>query len=332
MNTMKSSPDVYQSSHPRLVEPDEWPVHEFRAMGSQMSVRLALPAAEVAPHFGRVVAHFAEAEARLSRFDEQSELSALNANAGSWQRVSPLLWDVLDVALAMAAATNGLFDPTLLAEIRATGYDRDFAQVASRPHFANAGDVAAAGRWQSVQRRVATHELYLPAGMGLDLGGIAKGVIAEQVVENLRAVGPCLVDAGGDLVAGEAAPGWPGWPVAIAAPASAQVDDEAETLATLWLCDRTLATSGVDYRRWQHNGAWAHHILDPRKGRPASTDLVSVSVMARQAAQAEAWAKVALILGAEAGLAALQSQRLGALLVEQTGSVVMTRELQRYFV
>ena len=328
---MKPSRALPQMQARQIVEPDEWPVHEFRAMGSQMSVRLALPTADAAPHFARAVAYFAEAEARLSRFDAKSELSEVNASAGRWRRVSPLLWEVLDVALAMAAATDGLFDPTLLAGIRATGYDRDFAELAGRANVVVERDNSGrSGRWQAVNRRAATHEIYLPTGMGLDLGGIAKGVIAKQVVEQLRAVAPCLVDAGGDLVAGDAPPGWPGWPVAIAAPTSAPFGEDAEDLATLWLCDRTLATSGVDFRRWQHNGQWAHHILDPRSGQPAKTDLVSVSVVARVAAHAEGWAKVALILGAEAGLAALLSQGLGALLVEQAGGVVMTPALQRY--
>jgi FAD:protein FMN transferase len=326
------------------IEPACWPVHEFRAMGSSMSVRLALPAHEAVQHFSRVVAHFAEAERRFSRFDPQSELSEVNRRAGGWQAVSPPLWGLLATALEMAAATGGLFDPTMLVAIESAGYTRTFAELAGLAKVAELADRAifsseeqrpSRGNWQAIRRRPATHEIYLPPGTGLDFGGIAKGVVAAEVVEWLREVGPCLIDAGGDLVAGAAPPGWPGWPVAIAAPQGAgeiAAGVEQKDLALVWLAEAALATSGTDYRRWQHRGQVMHHILDPRSGEPAQSDLVTVTVMAGRAAQAEAWAKAALILGLHAGVAALDAEPLGALLVHQDGTVVMTPALQAYVV
>ena len=337
------------------VEPDEWPVQDFRAMGSHMSARLACSPAQALMPLQDTIRIFANAEARLSRFWPDSELSQLNAHAGRWQRVSPLLWAVLDTALEMAAATDGLFDPTLLAAINHAGYDRDFAIIgvqssrttspmpdAARDAESDAEVSAAvrAGSWQQIALRPATREVLLPLGLGIDLGGIAKGMVAAKAVEQLRAFGPCLVDAGGDVVAGDAPPGWPGWPVAIAAPTLDAADDLddgldddlTDDLAMVWLRDATLATSGIDYRRWQRNGKWQHHILDPRRGQPAATDLISVTVLAAHSAEAEAWAKSALILGAKAGEAALTTRDIAALLVRSDGRVTMTPALHRHLV
>ena len=319
------------------VDPAYWPAHVFRAMGSTMSVRLAASDALAAQPLRQVERYFAFAEGRLSRFDPRSELSRVNGCRGKWQEVSPLLWQILGMALAMASATDGLYDPTLLAAIESAGYTRSFDEMIRQDPLSLKQDMQTAwraselaGRWQTVRCRPATREIYLPSSMGLDLGGIAKGVVAAQVVELLRPYGPCLVDAAGDLVAGAAPPGWPGWPVAIAEPAG--IDGESEDLAVVWLREASMATSGIDYRRWQQQGHSAHHIIDPRTGLPAATDLLSVSVLAAKAEQAEAWAKAALILGWEAGYAALASQQLAALLVHQDGRIAMTDALQPYIV
>jgi thiamine biosynthesis lipoprotein len=136
----------------------------------------------------------------------------------------------------------------------------------------------------------------------------------------LARVGSCLVDAGGDLSAGSAPTGLPGWPVAIASPGSG----EAEDLLQLWLAEATLATSGIDFRRWQHNGRPAHHLIDPRSGLPAATDLLTVSVLAAEATEAEGWATAALVAGRSQGYALLAARSLPALLVTQDGSMLAT--------
>jgi thiamine biosynthesis lipoprotein len=83
-----------------------------------------------------------------------------------------------------------------------------------------------------------------------------------------------------------------------------------------------VATSGVTRRCWQTSSGWQHHLIDPRTGKPALTDLLSVSVVAPAAALAEAAAKAALLLGAEAGAAALERTGvLGGVLVLHNGEI-----------
>jgi thiamine biosynthesis lipoprotein len=157
----------------------------------------------------------------------------------------------------------------------------------------------------------------------LDFGGIAKGYTAQQAVELLGRWGPCLVNAGGDLTAGLAPLGFSGWPVAIAKP-WAGIADHPSDLMTLWLTKGSLATSGVDYRRWRVNGREAHHLIDPRTGSPAQTDLLTASVLACRATEAEAWATAALVAGSEQGLTLLTEAEIAAVLVRTDGQIIVT--------
>src|SRR3954452_17130309 len=95
-----------------LVTPDGLRILSFPAMGTTIS--LLAPAEDAEAARDTVQALFAEWEAALSRFRPESELSRLNAGAGAWVAVSPLLFDVTATALEAARATNGVFDPTLL--------------------------------------------------------------------------------------------------------------------------------------------------------------------------------------------------------------------------
>jgi thiamine biosynthesis lipoprotein len=100
-------------------------------------------------------------------------------------------------------------------------------------------------------------------------------------------------------------------------------------LEILRLSKGGVATSGRDYHHWVRNGRPMHHIIDPRTGLPATTDVVAATVVAPTVVEAEVGAKVAFILGSEAGLAWLEAHPpYAALLVTEDGQVLRSRRLQ----
>jgi thiamine biosynthesis lipoprotein len=296
---------------------------------------------------------FAEWERRLSRFQPDSELSRLNARPGQQVVVSDLLLKVLVAALRAARATAGLYDPALLRALEHLGYDRSFEQVAGRVATAppgalptagsgalpaarsagasptaggsgalpaglgsapaGGGALPAGGGWHRIEVDLDARTVILPPGVGIDLGGIAKGMAVDAAVECLRMAGSgaAMVSAGGDLRVHGLPPGGRCWPVAIDGPRSA---------TTVPLTHGALATSGIARRRWRQGRVERHHLLDPRDARPARTGLWSVTVAAATCAQAEVAAKVAFILGPSAGAGFLESKRLAGLLVDRTGA------------
>ena len=303
--------------------------HKFRAMGTDIAFWLESadsPAARNALHEAESLFH--NHESVLSRFQSQSELSRLNRRSGRWTAVSKLLWDVLAEALAMSEMTGGRFDPTILNGLERAGYSHSFellplvvpvTKPSSYPIFE--------GSWQDILRDPPGQAVFLPLGLQLDFGGIAKGFTAQKCGELLGRLGPCLVDAGGDITAGAAPSGSGGWPIAVSSPRHA---GPSADLFTLFLADAGLATSGIDHRRWQQNGRWQHHLIDPQTGRPAATDLLTATILAKTAAAAEAWATAAMIQDAESGTATLVANDIAAALITKNLKLIVTPAMAQY--
>ncbi len=280
----------------------------FAAMGTEVAV--ILPSADAA-RADDVRDLFAEWEAALSRFRPASDLSRLNARSGSPVATREPLTGVLRQALRAAAATSGIFDPTLGSDLSDVGYARTFSSLRGeidvqppRPRRAT---------WRDV-RIGPLGVMIIPRGLCVDLGGIAKGMAVDAALARLLELGveSALVSAGGDLAVTGSPPERSTWPITVPAAGG-------ETVVTL--SHGALATSSTEKRRWQTAAGPMHHLLDPRTRRPADTDLVRVSVHAQSCETAEVAAKTALILGSAAGARFLEQHRLSGLLTTSDASV-----------
>lgn len=305
---------------------------DFRAMGCQMLGLLDGDAPSASTMLAELPIWFAGWEQSLSRFRDDSELSIVNRSQGRWICVSHALWEAVDAALEAAAQSKGLVTPTMLDAIESTGYDRSFEYVmqasalSARSAIAHRPTFDRMSSWRDLERDPARRALRLPQGMRLDLGGTAKGWAADRAARILSAHGPTLVDAGGDIAISGPLHDASAWSIGIADPRRPEEDLE------ILLVDRGgVATSGRDYRRWLRDGIWQHHILDPRTGQPASTDLLSATIVAPSAREAEVAAKIVLILGSLAGQSWIEARpALAGLLVLERGLVLRSRRLQEY--
>ena len=295
-------------------------LHErhFRAMNTDVGVWVWSTAAVRAPIIGRSLEWaegvFARVEDELSRFRSTSALSRLNQAAGRGpQAVSPLLWTVLLSALQAADDSGGIYDPTLLRTLERIGYDRSFESMQDLGATEAVASEPAFGSWRRVRLDDAAHSVSLPADLALDFGGIAKGWTVDHVASALAPLGPVLVDAGGDLrvigaVGGEA------WPIAVQ---DAFEPERDRTVVRLG--EGALATSSIGGRQWHRGGRLLHHVIDPRTGTAAESDLHSVTVRAPSAAMADVAAKVVLVLGSVSGSAYLLARGLSGLLTTVQG-------------
>jgi thiamine biosynthesis lipoprotein len=251
-------------------------------------------------------------------------------------QVSYVLWEVVLLARRAARWSDGLVTPLLLNELEAAGYDRTFEAIdrhhvamplASRQEsVAQSAGPATHGDPRAIEIDDRTHSIRVLAGVRLDLGGIAKGWAADQAAMRLAIHGPSLVDAGGDIaISGLQADGQR-WPVGVADPQAPH-----RNLELLMVGSGGVATSGRDYRRWKRDGTWQHHILDPRTGRPAQSDVLSATVIAPTAYEADVAAKTALILGSRDGLDWIETHSaLAGLLVTDEGQVIRSQRLNDY--
>lgn len=268
-------------------------------MGTE--VQLFLDAEDVDAALDRAEREFHRLESLLSRFRPDSQLSQLNKAKAL--DVDPEVAQVVVLAVEARERTGGRFDPTVLRAVAAAGYDRTFEQVAPDAP-AVAAPVACGGRVQID----GTH-IELDGDTELDLGGIGKGFAVERAACTLAAVGPCLVNAGGDLAVRGGA-----WPVGLEA---------SNGTITLELASGAVATSGRDRRRWRRAGREQHHVIDPSTGAPSRSDLLRVTVVASDTVEAEVWAK-ALFLAGEAD-AAQEADAMGlpTVLVTEDGRTTL---------
>lgn len=294
-------------------------------MGCRM---LAAVEADTAPReLQAVPSWFEEWEQTLSRFLPRSELSRLNQSSGKEMIVSPTLWEVYRAALEAERLTGGLVTPVILDALVDAGYEQSFEHLQfDAPYFPPLTPEPPSVRLSDIPADDSVRSLALPRGMRLDFGGIAKGWAAQRTVERLKMRGPALLDAGGDIaVSGPRSDGTP-WPIGVADPFRPE-----QNLAIVYLEAGGVATSGRDYRRWVRGGIPQHHIIDPRSGLPAETDVLTATVIAPTVLEAEAAAKAALILGSRAGLAWLEGlDSLAALLVLESGECLYNRNFEAH--
>jgi thiamine biosynthesis lipoprotein len=223
--------------------------------------------------------------ARLTRFSSDSELSRLNTSGGRWVEVSAELEGLLHDSLRAFEMSMGLVNVAVLPSMFAIGYESPlYAGERERgrgwqPAAATLDAVLPLPRLPDVLT-VRGGRARLEPGSGLDLGGVAKGWMADRLVEQL---GPnTLANLGGDLSVRGGGPHGDGWPVGLGG-------------ITLMLRDQGAATSSTRRRRWGD----VHHLIDPRSGLPARTGLEEVSVVGPTGFDAEVIAKTALLLGPE---------------------------------
>lgn len=306
----RKTPSPAQEFLNELQVPPAMAREQFHAMGTTIS--LLVPESQIERGTKVVRTLFASWEETLSRFLPGSELSYLNSHAGEPVTVSPLLFKVVHTAFVAAQETAGLFDPTLLRQIVELGYDRTFEEVpAISPVFAS--PARPGGGWLYIQMNREKRQITLPESIGIDLGGIAKGMAVDAAMDVLREldIDVALVNAGGDLAVMGTLPDGDCWPLAV------QGKDTYQVIPFLY---GALATSGKAHRRWQQGKQERHHIIDPRSGESAQSGLWSVTVAAGRCEQAEVAAKVAFMLGEEQGKEFLVSHGLAGFIAREDGS------------
>jgi thiamine biosynthesis lipoprotein len=287
----------------------------FPALGSTAVIAVTEPSGleRARDAVQRTIAEF---DIACSRFREDSELSALNAAAGSPVRVSPLLLEAVDTSLRAARLTDGDVDPTIGQALIALGYDRDFESVAAAAvKVRTPVSIASVPGWQTVRIDPLQRTIQLARGVRLDLGATAKALAADRAACDAFEAAGCgvLVGLGGDLSLAGPAPA-DGWRVRVTDDhrAGAQAPGQWITLDS-----GGLATSSTTVRRWGS----AHHVVDPATGRSASVVWRTVSVTAASCVDANIASTAAIVRGPRA-VEWLQSLDLPSRLVSGEGTAM----------
>ena len=269
----------------------------------------------------RIVAEFDHA---CSRFRDDSELSALNAGAGTAVPVGPVLLEAVTVAIRAARLSDGDVDPTVGQALISLGYDRDFALL-DRGGVGDGSSPVSGSRvlgsvpgWRTVAVDPERSTIRVAEGVRLDLGATAKALAADRAVAEASAAARCgvLVSFGGDLaIAGETPA--EGWRIRVTDDHRSGVDAPGQWIS---MSSGGLATSSTAVRRWRTPSGTAHHLVDPATGAPADSVWRTVSVCAGNCVDANVASTASIIRGGKAERW-LESLGLPSRLVRTDGTV-----------
>lgn len=284
-------------------------LRRFEFQEPQMGVpfRMVLHARDESQARDAAAAAFArvrELNGILSDYDEASELSRLSRSSAEQTEVavSRDLWTVLARAEEFSRTTDGAFDVTVGPLVQQWKRARRQREIPDRAHMQMA--LGAIGyRHLVLDHRRLTARLTRP-GMRLDLGAIAKGYAADEALKVLRQRGcsRALVAAAGDMAAGDAPPGQPGWRIRVTA-----LDTPGAPAASyVWIVNQGLSTSGDLFQRVEIGGVRYSHIVDPHTGF-GITDHSLVTVIAPDGMTADALSTSVSVLGPVRGLSYTES-------------------------
>jgi thiamine biosynthesis lipoprotein len=240
----------------------------------------------------------------FSDYESESELSLFSQRSGDelFQPLSSDLLKILRISKELAVETEGAFDITI----------GPFSRLWRISRFKKMLPVEE--KLEHAKKRVGYEKLILDfknkqgkllvSGMVLDLGGIAKGYAADRMLEVLKAnkINRVLIDAGGDLLTGDAPRGKKGWKIDIGG-------RRHPDLPSLVLSNKAVATSGDMEQSITFNGKTYSHLINPKSGIGLTT-LSQVSVIAPTCMHADALASATLVLGKSQGIKFLKSKPL----------------------
>ena len=247
-------------------------------------------------------AECARYENLFSRTIPTSDIGLLNSSGGQWVEVSRDTYDLIEIALEYCSKTGGLYDITVAPLVELWNF--------KEKRVPNSGEIQEAMQkvaWDKIELKQEGTRCYARLHepvQSIDLGGIAKGYIADALGCTLKENGVqnFLVNLGGNILcSGNREDGEP-WVVGIKSPSSCLGGSAVErNLKKLRVHNASVVTSGIYERCFVKEGKFYHHIIDPRTGYPAQTDVASVTVCAKKSIDAEGFSTALLIMGSVDG-------------------------------
>lgn len=263
-------------------------------------------------------------ENMLSKTVEGSDVSRINSAEGQTVTVDAETWNVLSEAKKLNRMTGGAFAITiapLTAQWDFTGgtnrMPTDEERIAALPLVDD--EKLTLGENNTVT---------LPAGMQIDLGGIAKGYIADQVAALVR--GRCsgaMLNFGGNVYAVGTKPDGSAYRVGVQDPDN---PNSSNSIGVVSVTDCSVVTSGTYERGFTIDGVRYHHILSPWTGLPSDSDLASATIIAESSMDADALATACIVLGSEKTLQLTQENGYPALMILRDGTVMMNDLMKQW--
>lgn len=269
-----------------------------------------------------------EIHGRMSVYDKGSDVARINENSGlGAQEIHLDTFSLLKRSLEFSELSGGAFDITIRPMTELWGFGKKQNYMPSKHEIERALHLV---NYRDLLLDVENCTAYLvKAGQSIDLGGIAKGYAADEVKRILlqHQISDALINLGGNIVAmGHREDGLP-WRIGVQNPLSAR----GEYIGTFEASDKTIVTSGSNEQFFIRDGVRYHHIIDPRTGYPADSDLLSVTVICSSSTDADALTTSIFVSGISDSMNLLKSADAQAIFVMNNKDLFLTEALRNTF-
>ncbi|ELC8465811.1 FAD:protein FMN transferase [Clostridium perfringens] len=166
-------------------------------------------------------------------------------------------------------------------------------------------------------------------GMSIDLGGIAKGYIANKLKEYLisEGISSGIINLGGNVLCIGKKDNGENFKIGIQKPFS----ERGEVLGVLEICDKSVVSSGIYERFFEKENKVYHHIINPKSGKPFETDLLQVTIISDDSMDGDALSTIALSFGEREGLDLINSiDGIEGIFINKDGNIRFTENFHQY--
>ena len=268
---------------------------------------------------------------------ESAEVAQINAAAGEGQTpVSSQMAEWLGRCLQISEQTGGAFDVSIGRLSRLWDIDTWAAaedpQDYRLPGQEEITQALATTGWQKIglEQQAEGTLVSIPAQMQLDLGAVGKGVALDEIrrtLEEHSEVSGAVISVGGSILTYGSKPEGGAWQIAVTDPLN-----PSESVGVLTLDGGYCVSTSGDYERYvEVDGVRYHHILDPRTGSPARSDVAGVTIMTKDGFLSDALSTACFVLGQEEGQKLLEKYDAEGLFIDHEGRITMTEGMQQYF-
>lgn len=294
-------------------------------------ITITLYGTEDASYIDECFALASKYENLFSNTKEDSEISRINANAGTgnYVTVSDETLELILDGIAYGSLSGGAFDITIGKLSDLWNFSEIAANLDAEDNEADVSVLPSPEEIQSLLPHVGYENIVIDQNRVLltdpeakiDLGGIAKGYIADRMKEYLNAEGcTCgYINLGGNVLTLGQKPDGASYSIGIQMP----FGESGETLGVVTVSDKSVVTSGVYERYYRIDGQLYHHILDTGTGYPCDTGLYEVTIISDSSMDGDALSTTCFILGLEKGLQLIES-------LDETEAIFVTSSYEIY--
>jgi len=256
------------------------------------------------------------------RFSPESELSQLNKSLNKFNGASQDILYLAERALFYNQASGELYDPRVIEILEKIGYQEDFRK-------ADFSKVKIPANFDKIERdlsedlKIKNSKIFFTRRM--DFSGIAKGYITDCAAKFLKKQGwkNFLIDSGGDIFAAGKNVEEEKWRI--------EIESIPKEKLMLEISERGIATSGISRKKWQIGEKKFHHLVNPKNPNEFSFELRTVTVIEKNAENADGRAKVLVLLGKRKGLEFAKKNKIAAVFLDYKGNIFASPAAKKYF-